>query len=175
MPSNQRKIKPRKRPQDRPRASKPDANNFWPEQVMGAKYVRLLEKQLRDLQADNSAEHGNRKLFLDDVFIVYLLTYFNPTLRSLRTIEDFSKTQQAQKHLSVRQICKSTLSDFNQLVDPERLVPIVQAPSRPIEPKAGPAQDRRIRSERTAPADRGGRWHLPACGERSGVGGCQFQ
>ena len=36
--------------------------------------------------------HGNRELFLDDVFLAYLLAFFNPTLRSLRTIEDFSQT-----------------------------------------------------------------------------------
>lgn len=97
----------------------------WPEKLVGAKYVRLLEKQLRTLQGEES--HGNRKLFLDDVFVVYLLAFFNPTIRSLRTIEDLSQTQQAQKHLSVGKICKSTLSDFNKLVDPERLVPIVEA------------------------------------------------
>ena len=31
----------------------------------------------------------------------------------------------AQKHLSVERICKSTLSDFNRLIDSERLVPII--------------------------------------------------
>ena len=96
----------------------------WPEKLIGAKYVRLLEKQLRNLQGEDA--HGNRILFLDDVFAVYLLAFFNPTIRSLRTIEDLSQTVQAQKHLSVDKICKSTLSDFNQLVDPERLVPIIE-------------------------------------------------
>lgn len=59
--------------------------------------------------------------------MVYLLAFFNPTIRSLRTIEDLSQTRQARKHLSVDKICKSTLSDFNKLVDPERLIPIVEA------------------------------------------------
>ena len=97
----------------------------WPETLVGANYVRLLEKQFAQLRDQDA--HGNQQLFLDDVFIVYLLAFFNPTIRSLRTIEDLSQTQQAQKHLSVQKICKSTLSDFNQLVDPERLLPIVQA------------------------------------------------
>jgi len=97
----------------------------WPEKIIGTKYVRLLEQQLRQLRGETA--HGNQRLFLDDVFAVYLLAFFNPTIRSLRTIEDLSQTTQAQKHLSVERICKSTLSDFNQLVDPERLVPILQA------------------------------------------------
>lgn len=92
---------------------------------MGAKYVRLLEDELRQLRDDR--EHGNRELFLDDVFIVYLLAFFNPTIRSLRTIEDLSQTEQAQRHLSVQKICKSTLSDFNKLVDPDRLMPMLNA------------------------------------------------
>lgn len=102
-----------------------DEPKVWPEKLIGAKYVRLLDKQLHQLRDDTA--HGNRDLFLDDVFAVYLLAFFNPTIRSLRTIEDLSQTRQAQKHLTVEKICKSTLSDFNKLIDPGRLVPIVQA------------------------------------------------
>lgn len=97
----------------------------WPEQVLGGKYVRVLEKFLRELRDETT--HGNRQLYLDDVFVTYLLAFFNSTIRSLRTIEDFSQTVQAQKHLSIRKICKSTLSDFNQLAEPERLEPIIKA------------------------------------------------
>jgi hypothetical protein len=106
----------------------------WPEQVMGGKYVRLLEKFLHQLRSEE--EHGNRQLFLDDVFVAYLLAFFNPTLRSLRTIEDFSQTIQAQRHLSIRKICKSTLSDFNQLADPSRLEPILHALRQQLARKA---------------------------------------
>jgi hypothetical protein len=102
-----------------------EALKVWPEKIIGLKYVRLLEKQLDQLRKESA--HGNQQLFLDDVFVAYLLAFFNPTVRSLRTIEDLSQTQQLQKHLTIRKICKSTLSDFNQLVAPERLTPIIQA------------------------------------------------
>ncbi len=95
----------------------------WPEKVVGGKYVRQLERLIAQLRPDDA--HGNRRLFLDDVFIAYLLAFFNPALRSLRTLEDFSQTEQAQRHLSVSKLCKSTLSDFNQLADPTRLRPIL--------------------------------------------------
>lgn len=97
----------------------------WPTQVIGGKYVRILEKELTKLR--DAESHGNQRLFLDDVFIVYLLAFFNPTVRSLRTIEDFTQSRQIQKHISIRKICKSTLSDFNQLVEPARLTPIISA------------------------------------------------
>ena len=106
-----------------------------PEKVIGAKYVRLLEKQLHQLREESA--HGNRQLFLDDVFVIYLLAFFNPTIRSLRTIEDLSQTRQAQKHLTVDKICKSTLSDFNQLIDPNRLVPVMAALRSQLSRKQG--------------------------------------
>lgn len=103
----------------------PGGSTRLPDQIVGAKYVRLLQKLVRSLREEDG--HGNRQLFLDDVFVAYLLAFFNPTVRSLRTVEDLSQTPQAQKHLSVERICKSTLSDFNKLVDPQRLAPIMEA------------------------------------------------
>jgi hypothetical protein len=95
----------------------------WPDTVVGGKYLRRLERLVGQLR--ESHPHGNRDLFLDDVFIAYLLVFFNPSIRTLRTIEDFSQTQQAQRHLSIRKLSKSTLSDFNKLADPSRLQPIL--------------------------------------------------
>ena len=97
---------------------------IWPEQITGGKYVRMLEKYAQSLR--DADAHGNRRLFLDDVVIAHLLAFFNPTLRSLRTIEDFSQTRQAQRHLSVRRLCKSTLSDFHRVADTTLLEPIVE-------------------------------------------------
>jgi hypothetical protein len=96
----------------------------WPEQITGGKYVRVLEKYAQSLRETDA--HGNRRLFLDDVVIAHLLAFFNPTLRSLRTIEDFSQTRQAQRHLSVRRLCKSTLSDFHGVANPTLLEPIIE-------------------------------------------------
>ena len=96
----------------------------WPEQITGGKYVRMLERYAQSLR--DADAHGNRRLFLDDVVIAHLLAFFNPTLRSLRTIEDFSQTRQAQRHLSVRRLCKSTLSDFHGVADPTLLEPIIE-------------------------------------------------
>ena len=95
----------------------------WPETVVGGKYVRLLERHVQALR--DETPHGNRQLFLDDVFILALLAFHNPTLRSLRTREDFSQTRQAQQHLSVRKVCRSTLADFLSLADPTRLQPLL--------------------------------------------------
>lgn len=109
-------------------ATAPDdaSRNVWPERIIGGKYIRMLEQALAPLRHEDS-KHGNCSLFLDDVFVMYLLAFFNPTIRTLRTIEDLSQTQQVQRHLKVARVCKSTLSDFNRLVDPDRLLPIIKA------------------------------------------------
>jgi hypothetical protein len=110
---------------------------IWPEPVLGAKHIHSLERLIDQLREQDP--HGNRDLFLDDVFVAYLLAFFNPALRTLRTIEDFSQTRQAQKHLSIPKLCKSTLSDFNKLADHSRLQPILDHLRREVL-KPGPGQ-----------------------------------
>lgn len=108
-------------PKDRPT---PDELPLWPETVQRGALVAMLRRHVEKLRAEGDA-HGNRALFLDDVFLAYLLAFFNPSIRTLRTIEDFSQTKQAQKHLSIPKISRSTLSDFQKIADPERLGPIL--------------------------------------------------
>ena len=116
------------------RLSKPELPE-WPTSVVGAKYVRMLEKHVRKLR---DGQHGNRQLFLDDLFIALLLAFFNATIRSLRTIEDFSQTRQAQRFLSVTKLCRSTMSDFNQLVDPQLLEPLIARLLGEVRQRCGP-------------------------------------
>src|SRR5262245_38730736 len=97
--------------------------SVWPETVQGRRLVEMLQRHVARLREEDP--HGNRRLFLDDVFVAYLLAFYNPTVRSLRTLEDFSQTRQAQKSLSLRRVCKSTLSDFNaEIGRAQRLNPV---------------------------------------------------
>jgi hypothetical protein len=115
----------------------------WPEKVMGRKYVRMLSKYAQQLRDEDAAEsHGNRELYLNDVFVVFLISFFTPSVRSLRTIEDFSQTTQAQAHISIPKICKSTLSDFNKLADPERLEPIMHVLRHEVEKQHGKSKNK---------------------------------
>lgn len=104
----------RKIDRDRPR---------WPETVVGGKYVLSLETLLHALRPPDA--HGNRILHADDVLVCYLLAFFNPSIRSLRTVEDFSETQQAQRYLAIDRIPKSTLSDFQRVADSTAWEPLI--------------------------------------------------
>jgi hypothetical protein len=141
---------PKRSPGTSPRSKRPKRSRsvdlaardlpIWPEQVIGAKHIHSLERLIDQLREQDP--HGNRDLFLDDVFVAYLLAFFNPALRSLRTLEDFSQTRQAQKHLSIPKLCKSTLSDFNKLADHLRLQLILNHLRREVlKPGSGKAAE----------------------------------
>jgi hypothetical protein len=94
------------------------------EDLFGGKYVRYLQDHLARLRAAHP--HPNRTLFYDDMAVAYLLGFFTPTLRSLRTIEDYSQTEQMRAYLSADRLPRSTLSDANKVFDPTLLEPIIE-------------------------------------------------
>jgi len=94
------------------------------EDLFGGKYVRSLQAHLARLRAAHA--HPNRTLFFDDVAIAYLLAFFSPAIRSLRTLDDFSQTPAMQEQTSVDRIPRSTLSDANKVFDPALLELIIE-------------------------------------------------
>ena len=101
----------------------PNTRPEWPEPIFCSQSVRGLLPLLEQLPS--ISDHPNRRLQTRDVFVAHLLAFFNPTLRSLRALEDFSQTRQAQRYLAVERLPKSTLADFHRLADPAVLEPIV--------------------------------------------------
>ena len=94
------------------------------EELFGGKYVHMLQDHLGRLRA--AYPHPNRTVFYDDLAIAYLLAFFTPAIRSLRTMEDFSQTRQMQEHLEVDRLPRSTLCDANAVFDPTLLEPIIE-------------------------------------------------
>lgn len=93
------------------------------QELIGAKYLKVLTKHRKRLR--NSSAHPNRVLHYDDLFTLLLLGFFNPTLRSLRTLEDASQSPLLRDCLEVERACKSTLSDANACLDPKLLEPVI--------------------------------------------------
>lgn len=93
-------------------------------ELAGGEHVALLQKHLLHLR--QAYGHGNRKLFYDEMVTAYLLAFFNPTLRSLRAIEDMSQAPQARQHLRLRKLCRSTMSDANALMEARLLEPLIR-------------------------------------------------
>lgn len=93
------------------------------EQLFGLKYLKTLDKHCKRLR--RCAAHPNRVLHYDDLLTLQLLAFFNPTLRSLRTLEDASQSVRLQDCLSIEKVCRSTLSDANACLDARLLEPLI--------------------------------------------------
>lgn len=109
--------------------------------LAGGAHVALLQRHLLHLR--DAYSHGNRKLFYDELVTAYLLAFFNPAARSLRTIEDLSVAEApglgsgrapglgvpglgADGLLQTRKLCRSTMSDANALMDARLLEPLIR-------------------------------------------------
>ena len=82
--------------------------------------VRFLEEHLRRLWT--LPAHGNRRLHYDQLLIGLLLSFFDPTVRSLRLIEhcgDFNG------RLDLDRLARSTTADALRVFDPKHLQPII--------------------------------------------------
>src|ERR1043165_1740022 len=94
------------------------------EALLGLKYIRALNQHRKRLR--KASDHPNRVLHYDDLFTLLLLGFFNPTLRSLRTLDDVSRTGRLGECLDVERACRSTLSDANACLDPTLLLPLIK-------------------------------------------------
>ena len=101
--------------------------------LYGRRQVRQLERFLEQLRSREQVEaHGNRQLFLSDLFVAQLLAFHHPTVRSLRLLDALSETDVAQQMLRVDRLPRSTVSDANKLVDPHLLEPLLDDLTRRV-------------------------------------------
>jgi hypothetical protein len=109
--------KKKRGPKPRPRIDPDDP-------VLGGKYVTFLQGHLDQLR--RAYTHRNRVVFYDELVIAYLMAFFHPTVRSLRTLDDLSQVPAMAQHLSTDRLCRSTISDANALFDAQLLEPIIE-------------------------------------------------
>ena len=95
------------------------------QQVVGRRFLRLLEDQLAHLHRQRA--HGNRTLFLDQVVVAHLLAFFNPGLHSLRRVEGVFDLPYMRKCFDLPRVPHSTLADAQRIFDPELLRPLIES------------------------------------------------
>jgi hypothetical protein len=84
----------------------------------------LLER-LRPAQCERDRA-GNRRLFFDQVCGLILLTFFNPSLKTLRDLQGASRLKPVRRKLGCDSASLGSLSEAMRLFDPELMVPIIQ-------------------------------------------------
>lgn len=98
------------------------------DELVCLKLVQAILPVCQALDRSHPVEvHGNTRLHLTDCLVVLLCSFFNPTVRSLRLIEQLSQMQWVQEQIEVERICRSTLSDALERFNPEHLVPVIDA------------------------------------------------
>lgn len=85
-----------------------------------ASSLRFLEDHLHRLRA--LPAHGNRTLHYDQLLIALLLSFFDPTVRSLRVIEHCGSFD---GRLDLDRLAKSTTAEALRVFDPAHLQPII--------------------------------------------------
>ncbi len=93
--------------------------------ALGGACAAVLADHLRRLR--QLPAHPNRLLHYDDLFVALLLAFYDPAVRSLRTLDAHSVAERHFKdHLGVDRVARSTLSDALRSMPAEQLMPIVR-------------------------------------------------
>ena len=95
--------------------------------IVGLKYFNQLGPLLQRLHDDGCERDkaGNRKLHFDQYCMLLLLYLFNPTLTSLRGIQQASELKKVQKKLGCARASLGSLSEATSVFDSERLKEII--------------------------------------------------
>jgi hypothetical protein len=98
------------------------------ENLQGVKFFRRIEPLLARLRTNQCERDraGNRNLYYDHACALILLTFFNPTLRTLRDLEKASKLPQVRKKLGCKNTSDTSLGDALRVFDPGLLTEIIQ-------------------------------------------------
>jgi hypothetical protein len=96
-------------------------------ELQGLKYFKLLSPFLDRLHDDaTTRDHaGNRRLFYDQYACLLLLYFFNPTVHSLRGIQQASALDKVQRLFGSRRVSRGALSEASRVFDPELLHAII--------------------------------------------------
>ena len=91
--------------------------------LQGLKYFKLLGP-LFDRLHDNATARdraGNRQLFYDQYACLLLLFFFNPVVKSLRSIQQATTLDKVQRLFGCDRVSRGSLSEASRVFDPELL------------------------------------------------------
>lgn len=99
-----------------------------PDRIEGLSLLQRIDPLLRRLRDDGCARDraGNRTLFFDQACALILLTFFNPSITSLRDLQRASRLASVRRKLGCSPASLGSLSESLRVFDPERLVEIIQ-------------------------------------------------
>ena len=86
--------------------------------------VKHLLKRLHGAGTERDRA-GNRRLFFDDYLILLLFYFFNPSIKSLRALQQSTNWESTRQKLGIRRMSLGSLSEAVSVFDPELVRPII--------------------------------------------------
>lgn len=104
-----------------------DREGFDPKKLHGLKYFELIDGVLERLRPVGTERDRakNRRLFFDQYAALMILYYFNPAVRTLRGLRQFTTLEKVQHLCGVRPTALGSLSEAARVFDPAALEPII--------------------------------------------------
>jgi hypothetical protein len=98
-----------------------------PRKLQGFKYFELLDGLLERLRPVGTARDraGNRDFFFDHYAALMILYYFNPTVTTLRGLQQFTTLEKVQQLCGVKPTSLGSLSEAARVFDPRMLEPLI--------------------------------------------------
>jgi hypothetical protein len=95
--------------------------------LQGLKYFRLIDTMLERLRPVGTErdKSRNRELFFDQYATLMLLYFFNPTVTSLRGVQNFTTLEKVQRLCGVKPTALGSLSEAASVFKPETLQPVI--------------------------------------------------
>lgn len=95
--------------------------------LQGFKYFELIDGLLAPLRPVGTERDraGNRDLFFDQYATLMILYYFNPTVTTLRGLQQFTTLEKVQRLCGVKPTALGSLSEAARVFDPQALEPII--------------------------------------------------
>ena len=113
------------------------------EDITGLKYFDRLAPLLARLHDDgcDRDKAGNRRLHFDQYCMLVLLYLFNPTVSSLRALQQASELKKVQRKLGCGRASLGSLSEATHVFNPELLRGVIEELGEQLSPIA---RDRRL-------------------------------
>jgi len=118
------------------------------EDLQGFKIIKKFQKILEQTQSNKQTHPPVRRgpkrtITQDGYFSLFLFTFLNPILKSMRGLSEASSLEKVQEKIGSNSITRSTFSDAQHAFDPQLLLKVIQELSKQFQPTFG---DKRLQN-----------------------------
>ena len=124
------------------------------EDLQGFKIIKQFRKMLETANSEYPSHPSEldpkRKLAQDDYFSLFLFTYLNPVLKSMRGLCAATELEKIQETVSSNHVSLGSFSEAQSVFNPELLLSVIQTLSKQFQPTFGDKRLQKVCKELVA-------------------------